>query len=84
MYHHANRGGGIGGWRVISFDESRGVLEKTTPHHCEMEEGILAQALADIGARAVVTQTACFRKGAPACRFLIESAGTGWEPGDRG
>ena len=41
MYHAANRGEQIGGWRVVSFEPDRALLEKTTPHHCAMEEGIL-------------------------------------------
>jgi hypothetical protein len=81
MYHHANRGTGIGGWRVISFETDRAEMEKTTPHHCAMEEGILAQALQAVGAPAVVSQTQCFREGADACRFLIlPSAGGRWRP----
>jgi hypothetical protein len=71
MYRHANRGQAIGGWQVISFDDHRAELEKTTPHHCAMEEGILIQALEAVGAPSLVTQTACFREGADACRFVI-------------
>jgi hypothetical protein len=71
MYHHANRGDGIGGWRVVSVDATMARLEKTTPHHCALEEGILAQALSAVSCRAVVTQTACFREGANACLFDI-------------
>ena len=82
MYHHANRGEDIGGWRVVAFDDRRAELEKTTPHHCAMEEGILAQALAAVGARAVVGQTECFREGAPLCRFVIQSGGGIWAPKD--
>lgn len=74
MYHHANRGEKIGGWRVISFDDNGAVLEKTTPHHCAMEEGILAQALAAVGAPAMVAQTGCFREGADACLYSITPA----------
>jgi predicted hydrocarbon binding protein len=80
MYHHANRGQSIGGWRVVKFDVSGAELEKTTPHHCAMEEGILAQALTAVGAPSVVSQSACFREGAEACRFVITptSAGARW------
>jgi len=82
MYHHANRGEGIGGWRVLRFDHDRAELEKTTPHHCAMEEGILAQALQAVGAPAVVSQTACFRQGADACTFVVTPSSTAgrWRP----
>jgi hypothetical protein len=80
MYRYANRGEGIGGWRVVSFDASGAELEKTTPHHCAMEEGILAQALQAVGAPSMVTQRRCFREGADACLFVISPAGRGrWD-----
>jgi hypothetical protein len=79
MYHHAHRGGGIGGWKVISFDDARAELEKTTPVHCAVEEGILAGALQAVGARAVVRQAECLRDGDPVCRFVIQSGGGRWE-----
>jgi hypothetical protein len=78
MYHHANRGERIGGWRVLRCDGDGAELEKTTPHHCAMEEGILAQALSSVGALAVVSQSECFREGAAACRFVIQSGGRRW------
>ncbi len=80
MYHYANRGEHIGGWKVLLFDDAHAVLEKSTPHHCAMEEGLLAQALASVGAPAVVTQSACFREGAPSCRFelLPRMSGPTW------
>jgi hypothetical protein len=71
MYHAANRGEQIGGWRVLSFEADRAVLQKTTPHHCAMEEGILLQALQSVNAPSVVTQERCFREGADLCEFLI-------------
>ena len=71
MYHTANRGQAIGGWQVIDFDDQRAELEKTTPHHCRMEEGILAAGLLAVGSPAVVSQAECFREGAEACRFVI-------------
>lgn len=74
MYRHANRGQQIGGWRVVAFDAHGATLEKTTPHHCAMEEGILSQALASIGAPSMVTQSACFREGADACTFVVTPA----------
>jgi hypothetical protein len=81
MYHHANRGEGIGGWRVIRFEADRAELEKTTPHHCAMEEGILAQALQAVGAPAMVSQKACFRQGADACTFVVMPSTAGkWRP----
>lgn len=80
MYHFANRGEQIGGWQVLSFDAGRAELEKTTPHHCAMEEGLLTQALAAVGAPAVISQSECFREGAAACRFVIlpSAAGPKW------
>jgi len=74
MYHHANRGERIGGWKVLSFEPGRAELEKTTPHHCVMEQGILAEALATVGCPGSVTQRECFRKGADACVYTITSA----------
>jgi hypothetical protein len=74
MYHNANRGTAIGGWKVLHFSPGRAELEKTTPHHCTMEEGILLEALAAMKVPAVVEQTACFRKGAPSCIYVATSA----------
>lgn len=74
FYHHANRGEQIGGWRVISFEHDRAELEKTTPHHCAMEEGIMSRALQAVGAPAMVSQSECFRLGAEACRFVVLSS----------
>jgi hypothetical protein len=74
MYHHANRGIGIGGWRVIRFEPGRAELEKTTPHHCIMEQGILSGALAAVGCPSNVSQSQCFRQGADACVFVVSSA----------
>lgn len=77
MYHQANRGNAIGRWKVVSFDSTRAEIEKTTPHHCAMEEGILEESLRTIGVGAKVKQTECFRQGAPLCRFVIDFAGRG-------
>jgi len=74
IYRHANRGEKIGGWRVLSFDSNGATLEKTTPHHCAMEEGILAQALAAIDAPSMVSQSACFRLGSESCIYQITPA----------
>lgn len=73
MYHHANRGTGIGGWKVTRFEPGYAEVEKNTPHHCVMEQGILKAALAAVGAPSLVTQPACFRQGAPVCLYTITS-----------
>jgi len=74
MYRHANRGIGIGGWKVTKFEPGVAELEKTTPHHCAMEEGILLAALKAVGCPGLVTQSSCFRKGADSCLFVISSS----------
>ena len=56
MYRHGNRGREIGGWRVLSFEPGTAMLEKTTPHPCKLEEGILAQALMTLGVPSIVEQ----------------------------
>jgi hypothetical protein len=76
LYHHANRGEGIGGWKVKVFQPGKAVLEKTTPHHCMMEEGILSEALKTVGVPALVRQTQCFRQGAGFCVYELTSAVT--------
>jgi hypothetical protein len=76
IYLNANRGIGIGGWKVLGFEPGRAEMDKTTPHHCVMEEGIIQEALRAMGVRADVTQTQCFRKGAESCHFLITSSTT--------
>jgi hypothetical protein len=73
MYHHANRGSNIGGWSVILFEPGHARLEKRTPHHCLMEEGLLSAALAAAGTPSMVTQTQCLRLGAPFCVFDVSS-----------
>jgi hypothetical protein len=73
MYHHANRGKDIGGWKVLGFGPGMARLEKTTPHHCWMEEGLLAEAFKVLGIAAFVRQSACFRTGAEACIYEIAS-----------
>ncbi len=73
LYHAANRGHRIGGWEVLRFDPGEAELEKTTPHHCAVEEGILEEALRTIGVRGEIVQTACFRQSAEACRYTIRS-----------
>lgn len=71
MYHQANRGHRIGGWAVLDFRPGLAEMEKTTPHHCAMETGILEEALRMVGVKAQVEQTECFREGAAACRFRV-------------
>jgi hypothetical protein len=73
MYRHANRGTGIGGWEVVAFEPGRAELEKTTPHHCVMEEGIFSAALLTLEVPAMVQQTQCLRTGSEACRFVLTS-----------
>jgi len=74
MYHHANRGEGIGGWEVVSFRPGAAILDKTTPHHCALEEGILHQALHAVAADAMIVQSTCLRQGDDCCRFELRSA----------
>jgi hypothetical protein len=76
MYHAANRGHRIGGWKVLRFDAGEAELEKTTPHHCVVEEGILQEGLRAMGVPAEVGQTSCIRDGAEVCRYLIRSSVT--------
>ena len=74
MYHHANRGRGIGGWTVLKFEPGVAELEKNTAHHCVMEQGILTEALLSVGCAANVVQTRCFLDGADTCIYQITSA----------
>lgn len=74
MYHHANRGQGIGGWKVVRFEPGFAELEKTTPHHCVMEQGILSAGLAAVGCPGLISQRECFRQGADACVYTISSS----------
>ena len=60
MYHHTNRGRGIGGWRVLKFEAGLCEIEKNTAHHCFMEHGILTEALLTVGCACNVMQTQCF------------------------
>lgn len=74
MYHHANRGRHIGGWKVLRFEPGFAELEKTTPHHCVMEQGILSAALSAVGCPSNVSQSRCFRRGAETCVYEVSSA----------
>lgn len=76
QYRTRNRGTSIGGWAVESFTATRAELIKTTPHHCQMEEGILEEVLRTLGVKASVTQSQCFRKGADCCHFVLEPRGS--------
>lgn len=73
MYLEGNRGTQIGGWKVLSFETGRAEVEKATPHHCHMEEGIVAEALRAVGVPAQVSQSKCFRRGDDVCVFVIET-----------
>ena len=73
MYRHANRGQDIGGWEVLRFGPGYALLRKTTPHECELEEGILCEALHTVGADALILQEACMQKGSKACELELRS-----------
>lgn len=73
MYHRANRGQDIGGWKVVEFKPGLARLEKNTPHHCVMEEGILLEAMHTVGVPVLVSQAECFRKGAGLCVYRVTS-----------
>jgi len=74
MYHHTNRGRGIGGWRVLKFEAGSCEIEKNTAHHCLMEHGILTEALLTVGCACNVVQTQCFIDGADTCVYQVTSA----------
>jgi hypothetical protein len=74
MYHFANRGEGIGGWKVLKFEPGYAELEKNTPHHCVMEQGILHGALAALGTPGTIAQRDCFRSGGEVCVYTVTSA----------
>lgn len=73
MYHHANKGRGIGGWKVLKFEPGLAELEKNTPHHCQMEQGLLMEALLSVGCACNVRQLRCFRQGADTCVYQVTS-----------
>jgi hypothetical protein len=73
MYHHANKGQGIGGWKVTRFEAGLAELEKNTPHHCLMDQGLLMEALRSVGCACNVSQLRCFRQGADSCVYQITS-----------
>ena len=74
MYHHANRGKAIGGWKVLLFEPGHAELRKddATP---------LRDGARDPGRGAgrrrcpgVITQRQCFRQGAEVCVFEVSSS----------
>ncbi len=71
LYRRANRGDEIGGWKVLSFEPGKALLENTIPHHCFIQVGIVQEALKVLQIPAVVKQTQCVREGADACHFLV-------------
>jgi hypothetical protein len=71
MYRAANRGQGIGGWKVLAFEPGEARLEKTTPHHCALEEGIVGAAMMMVGVPVAIEQPHCLRKGQDHCEFVI-------------
>ncbi len=73
LYKHTNRGTEIGGWRVLAFEPGLARLEKTTPHHCMMEQGILVEAFSFVGCPVTIEQSQCFRKGSDACVYEVTS-----------
>jgi hypothetical protein len=74
MYRFANRGVAIGGWSVLEFQPGQATLEKTTPHHCAVEQGILTEALSLVGCPVNIEQSQCMRKGAESCLFVLTSS----------
>ncbi|HWL89238.1 MAG TPA: hypothetical protein VNO21_25720, partial [Polyangiaceae bacterium] len=73
MYHHANRGVSIGGWKVLRFEPGYAELEKNTPHHCIVAQGILKAGLSAMGTPSLVAQTTCFRLGGEVCVYTVTS-----------
>lgn len=74
IYHHANRGDRIGGWKLMKFTPGIAVIDKTTPHHCALEEGIMHEALAMVQAASTIVQSKCMRRGADSCLFEVRSS----------
>ncbi len=74
MYHHSNRGAGIGGFQVLRFEPGLADVEKNTAHHCIVEQGMLTEALLSVGSACNVTQTRCFREGADTCVYRVTCA----------
>lgn len=73
MYREANRGRDIGGWKVLSFESGECQLEKSTPHHCGLDEGLIRAVMAMIDIPVNIEQSRCLRAGDDHCRFVITS-----------
>ena len=73
MYRHSNRGTKIGGWEVLSLGAAHATLRKNTPHHCALEEGLLQEALASVGAVALIAQPSCVLMGGKVCELELKS-----------
>jgi hypothetical protein len=74
MYHNSNRGRGIGGFQVLRFEPGVAEIEKNTPQHCLVDQGMLTEALLGMGCACNVSQIRCFREGADTCVYEITSA----------
>lgn len=74
IYHHGNRGSGIGGWQVLKFENGLCEIEKNTAHHCVVDQGLLTEALLAVGCACNVEQIQCFLDGAPTCIYRVTSA----------
>jgi hypothetical protein len=71
LYRAANRGDDIGGWGVVTFTDTHALIEKTTPHACLVEEGILIAACRAVGEPVELRQRTCVQQGAAACLFEL-------------
>ncbi len=72
VYLDANRGAGIGQWKVISEEKNHTVLENTTMHNCTLEERVLMGGLKAFGAKYMkINQTECMKKRDNRCLFDI-------------
>lgn len=74
LYHHTNRGTGIGGWQVLKFEGGVCEIEKNTAQHCVVDQGLLTEALLAVGCACNVEQIQCFLDGAPTCIYRVTSA----------
>lgn len=74
IYRRANRGNAIGGWRVLEFAQSLAVIEKTTPHPCQFDEGIMQAGCRSLGVAVTISQRRCLLKGDDTCEFVVVGA----------
>ncbi|MDP1920827.1 MAG: hypothetical protein Q8L14_31580 [Myxococcales bacterium] len=74
IYRRANRGTAIGGWRVLEFAQSLAVIEKTTPHLCQFDEGIMQAGGRALGVAVTISQRRCLLEGDDTCEFVVEGA----------